>query len=175
VKTIILSAALAVAVPAAAAQFDTTRLFTHGAWQVEHTYDTSDGQVWCSAETSNGAGQVFSMTAYDNGGVVVIVMDPRWSASARPVRFRIDIDYSQWTIDGKADGIAASVSFNADANAEQFITELAQGTTVAVYNEGGTRLAAFSLNGSGAALGALADCWSRIQTHDPFINAADPF
>ena len=101
-KTIILSAAVAIAVPAAAAQFDTTRLFTHGAWQVEHTYDTTDGQVWCSAETSNGVGQVFSMTAYDNGGVVVIVMDSRWSASARPVRFRIDIDYEP--VDDRREG-----------------------------------------------------------------------
>jgi hypothetical protein len=175
VKAIVLSAALAAAVPASAAQFDTTRLFSHGAWQVEHVYDTSDGQTWCSAETSNGAGQLFSMTAYDNGGVSVIIMDGRWQASARPIRFRIDIDYSQWTIDGKADGIAASVSLSDDADAEQFIGELAQGTAVAVYNEGGTRLAAFSLNGSGAALGALADCWSRIQSRDPFINAADPF
>lgn len=164
------------------AQYDTTPLFARGAWTVEHTYATSDGSVWCSADTTNRAGQALSLTTYDYGGAALLVFDPSWSLAEREVAFRIDVDHSQWDVAGSADGMAVSVVLDGSEPAMQFLRELGEGTAVAVYNDGGRRLATFSLAGSRAALESLAECWARITTptpfgggHDPFTRAADPF
>ena len=161
--------------PVAAGSFDETRLFQHGAWSVSHTYDSSDGDAWCSADTGNRAGQWFSVVAFDNGSAAVLVGDPTWNLSERSVRFRIDIDYSRWDIDGAGANSSVSVLLDGNSNAGQFIDELMTSSAVAAYNEEGRRLASFSLSGSHAALQKLAECWSRIARRDPFQTASDPF
>lgn len=164
------------AIAAKANPFDTTMLFAHKHWSVEHTYDSTDGSSWCSADTANGANQWFSVTGFDNGGIALFVGDPRWSLSSRQVRYRIDVDYSRWDIDGTADRSAVSVFLNGSDKAGKFLGELMGGSAVAVYSEDGRRLATFSLQGSHAAMNAFAECWARIHRgSDPFTNASDPF
>ena len=175
-RSLCLAAALSIpSSGTSAGSFDETRLFQRGAWSVSHTYDASDGTAWCSADTGNRGGQWFSVVAYDSGDAAVFVGDPAWNLSERSVRYRIDIDYEQWTIDGTASGSAVSVFLNGDEDAAAFLEELMRSSAVAAYNEDGRRLAAFSLAGSRAALEKLAECWGRIVSGDPFRSASDPF
>lgn len=165
-----------------AGEYDTTTLFTRGAWTVDLTYDSTDRTTWCVAETNNRRGQTFSVVAHENGVAAVFVFDPSWTLARRSVRYRIDIDYDRWTIDGTANDMGVSVTLNGNASAERFLGQLMLASAVATYNEDGMRLATFSLDGSRSAIGALFECWGRIRHDapdprraDPFIRAADPF
>ncbi len=158
-----------------ASQYDTTVLFQRGDWSVEHTYNTLEGNSWCAADTVNTAGQWFSVVAYDHGGAAIIVGDPRWRPSARAVRFRVDVDYSRWNINGAAKDEAVSVFLRGEADVSEFIGQLMEGVAVAVYSEEDRRLATFSLKGSRLAVQALFACWARIEGSDPFTRASDPF
>lgn len=167
---------------AQAQKFDTTTLFAQDAWQVNLTYAKQTGTLWCEAATANKRGQSFSVVAYDDGTVRAFVMDPSWRLTKRDVRYRIDIDYDQWNIIGYAEGRGVSVLLNGQAGAKKFVTELMLASAVATYNDDGTRLATFSLDGSYAAIGALFDCWGKILNKtpaaggtDPFLRTADPF
>lgn len=167
--------AAAVAAQARAQQFDNTTLFEKDAWSVLHTYDADSGDAWCSADTSNAGGQMFSIVAYDHGAMAVIIADPNWRLAARDVRFRIDIDYSRWDVGGSGEDQAVFVALNDEDGAADFLGDLMQGGAVAVYNADDRKLATFSLQGSGSAIEAFFGCWSRIDASDPFIAASDPF
>jgi hypothetical protein len=174
-RVILVLVLMLIASAAAAGRLDTTRLFASGAWIVEHIYDPSDGSAWCSASTRNDADQLFSLAAFDFGALALVLGDHRWSLSPRPVRFRLDIDYTRWDIDGTADGSSVMVILNGNESTVDFMRDLERGFAVALYNDDGRRLATFSLRGSAAALGELVTCWTRIVRHDPFRSRADPF
>jgi hypothetical protein len=165
----------AMACSVAADQFDKTRLFAHGAWSVDYTYNIAEGNSWCAAETHNRRGQVFSVVAHDGGSALVFVLDPGWSLGERRVRYRIDIDYERWDVQGRASGPGVSVLLNGSAEAGEFVAQLMRSSAVAAYSDDRARLATFSLDGSFAAIGAPFECWSRISGSDPFTNASDPF
>lgn len=156
---------------AAADQFDSTRLFAGGAWSVEHTYDAAAGGSWCVADTVNAEGQWFSVVGYDTGAAAILVGDPAWRIEERAVRFRIDVDRSEWDVEGSgADGSVAVFLEDAGA-AATFLSRLMEGREASVYNEGGRLLAAFPLEGAPLALQALVECWTRIEPADPFAAA----
>lgn len=165
--------------------FDTTVLFSKSDWTVELTHDTSDGELWCSAQTTNRAGQSFHLTAYDTDTLRLFVFDHNWNIAPRNVRFLVDIDYSRWTIDGHGQDISVSLALNDPEQAVRFIEQLMEGNAVAVMNADGRRLAVFSLSGSYAAISKLFECWERISRTDPFgpspndpftgVGAGDPF
>lgn len=160
--------------------FDTQRLFSRGAWSVEMTHDTADGDLWCVAATRNARGQFFALTAFDSGSIALLVTDPGRQLTPRAVRFLVDIDYSRWTIEGTARDIGVSIVMNDAPQAARFIRQLQRGNAVAVLNDPGQRLATFSLRGSWAAITALMTCWNRITppggSTDPFgPPSADPF
>lgn len=166
---LVLAPVLLAAAPAHA-EYDTERLFESGAWYVELTRSDS-GTVWCSAETENRSGQIFSLTAYDDQSAAVFVFDGRWNLEKRAVRFHIDIDRSRWDIDGTADENSVSVFLEGDGKAADFMSDLAGGSRISVLNRDKDELAAFSLTGSRRALGVLLDCWKTIVTGkdtDPF-------
>lgn len=161
---------------ASAAALDNTTLFERDAWSVEHTYEPGSGDAWCSADTTNDAGQWFSLVAYDFGAVALFVGDPQWSLAERGVRIRVDVDDDRWDLDGTGDGAVVAALLNGDDDdAVRFVARLREGVATAVFNDEGRRLATFSLQGSGAALTALFECWSRIDATDPFVTASDPF
>lgn len=157
------------------ADYDETQLYSAGAWHVSLTHDTTDGDLWCSADTENGEGQTFSITTYSDGQAAVLVIDPRWSLSNRSVDFFIDIDRSRWNITGTAKEISVSVMLQGEGKAAEFLVDLARGNSVNVVNTDERRLANFSLHGSSRALNALLTCWKEIATSDPFAGQADPF
>ncbi len=162
-------------------RYEVRELFRKGSWYVELTHDTTDGSLWCSAETANRNGQTFSITGYDSDGFSVFVMDPNWNISERPLRFLVDIDYSRWTMDGRGSGIAVSISPESRENAAKFVSEVMSGNAIAVMNSDKRRLAVFSLSGSHAAVSQFMECWSQIKSpslgtrSDPFMGTSDPF
>lgn len=160
-----------------AQSYDTTLLFQLGAWKVEHTYQSQNGSSWCAAETVNDAGQVFSIVGYPDGSAHVVVMDFDWKLTKRPVKFRVDIDYEVWHIDGTANDISVSVGLTDPETSIAFITDLMKGRAVAIYNQDSRKLAVFSLSGSGAAILRFMECWKRIdlKQEDPFSSSRDPF
>lgn len=156
-------------------------LFSKDAWQVEVTHDTSDGQLWCSAATTNRQGQSFDVTAYDDGGISLFVFDHDWSISPRDVRFLIDVDRERWVLDGRGDGIAISLSMREKEESIRFLSEIMEGNSVVVRNADKHHLGSFSLSGSYAAITKLFECWGRIKSNtriteaDPFVTSSDPF
>jgi hypothetical protein len=181
-RTTFLAVALCFGASAAAANYDATPLLSRGAWEVQHVYLRNDGASWCEASTTNRAGQSFDITMFDSGNASLFIFDQSWSLAPRTVRFRIDIDYSEWSIAGTAERTSIWVALSDKQEAGDFMAQLAEGTAVALYNEMGHRLGTFSLKGSRAALATLAECWARIlasprgvSPRDPFLSASDPF
>ncbi|WP_134015653.1 hypothetical protein [Litoreibacter halocynthiae] len=160
---------------AIAERYESSNLFAHKAWKVSLTYDTADNKFWCNAETYNRSGQTLSITAYDSGFAAVFFFDNRWRLQERKISFIVDIDYSRWTVDGKAHQSGISAGLNNGKTAGKFVGELAAGSAVALYNSNLARLATFSLSGSKAALLKLGECWNNIQKRDPFGASTDPF
>lgn len=156
-------------------QYDSRKLFGKGAWSVELTHNTVNGNLWCEATTTNKSEQQFGVVAYDNREIALFVIDRSWDIAMRPVRFLVDIDYSRWTIDGTGNGIAVSLTMRDADKAYKFLSELMAGNAVAVMNGDERRLATFSLSGSFAAASKLFECWERIANSDPFTNSSDPF
>lgn len=156
-------------------EFESTTLFQKGSWNVELTFDTKDGDLWCSAETQNASGQSLAITGYDSGSIALFVFDQSWNISDRPIRFLIDIDYSRWTMNGHGRGISISLVLNDADSAILFLRELMEGNAVALMNADERRLATFSLSGSSAAIRNFFACWDKITVSDPFTNETDPF
>lgn len=123
----------------------------------------------------NRANQTFSITAYDNGGLTLFVFDPNWDIRKRAVRFLIDVDYERWTIDGSAEGISVSLTMDEPNKSVRFLSQVSQGSALAVLNQDERRIALFSLAGSSAALTKLVECSNRIKLSDPFQSKIDPF
>ncbi len=167
--------AFAFATSAAAQRYESQTLFSRGDWIVEITHDSSDGSLWCSAQSNNSAGQTFSLTAYQPNSLTLFVFDRSWNIAERPLRFLVDVDYSRWTMDGNGSGIGISLTMSEAEAAGRFLTELMEGRAVAVMNSDERRLAVFSLRGSSAAITSLFDCWDSISETDPFRTSSDPF
>lgn len=159
----------------ASAEFKSAELFRKGYWRVELTKVTDDNSFWCSAETSNTKNQSFSVTTFDDRSAMLMIFDPSWELTRRPVKFIVDIDYDRWTIDGRAGEKAVSVFLEGNGKASSFLEDLANGSGVALYNSQEQRLATFSLRGSRDALLMLLKCWEKIVSKDPFGNDPDPF
>ncbi|MFD1341103.1 hypothetical protein [Litorisediminicola beolgyonensis] len=115
---------------AAAAAFETRTLFSHKAWLVEMTHDTSDGNLWCAARTTNRYGQTLSLTSYGHGSLSLFVFDGSWSLRPRPVRFLVDVDYDRWVIDGNAGEISVSMRLPDAAKSVEFLDQIAEGRAV---------------------------------------------
>lgn len=160
---------------AARAEFESETLLSAGRWTVELTHDTSDGQLWCAAQTTNRRGQTFDLTGFDTGNMTAYFFDESWELAEREVDILVDIDDSRWEITADADGISLSIGLNDRENASDFLREVASGSQLTLMNQAERRLAVFSLAGSRQAMAALIECWGNIGTKDPFQKAADPF
>lgn len=163
--------------PLAAERYQLETLFDYKAWNVTLTHDSVDDDFWCSAQTDNRIGQTFTIAVYPNNSLSVLVFDSRWDLNPRPIDFIIDIDYSRWEISGKGDGIGISVSLEPGKKVGEFISQIAAGSAVALYNNDERRLATFSLAGSKAAILKLTECWRavKVDQSDPFKSSSDPF
>lgn len=155
-------------------RYETTNLFRHKAWSVEITHDQLDNDFWCNAETRNRNGQYFSITAYDNGNIGLFIFDERWALRKRDIEFRIDVDYSRWNVRGQASNSSVSTFLSNPDSSIKFLTELAEGSAISIYNAADQRLASYSLSGSSASLRKLMECWGRIKKTDPFGDTSSP-
>lgn len=160
--------AAAWAAGAAAGQFDSTRLYIQGAWSVEHTYDAVEGGSWCAADTINAEGQWLSVVGYDTGAAAVLIGDPSWRMPRGVVRFRLDVDATQWEVEGSGEDGSVAVFVEDAAGAAGFLAGLAEGAVASVYAETGRRVAAFQLAGARPAIETLMECWARIEPAGPF-------
>lgn len=163
-------------------RYETTNLFRHKAWSVSITHDQLEDTFWCDAKTSNRRNQLFSITAFESGGLGLFVFDNRWSLRKRALQFRIDVDYSRWIVNGNAEDTGVSTFLSNPESSVKFLTEVAEGSAIAVYNSDNRKIATFSLSGSSASLRKLMECWKRISPTDPFetgqgqaIPQSDPF
>ncbi|MCB1372081.1 MAG: hypothetical protein KDJ83_14410 [Rhodobacteraceae bacterium] len=170
------------ATQAIADRYDTTTLLRHKDWIVEHTFDASDGQQWCAAETADRGGTSMGIIAYDTGSFAFTLFNLRWDIPEGAKRYiTVDVDYERF--DGWATGSGSVLYLMLSGNVGvEFLERIRAGRAVAVYNQDMRRINTFSLRGSAAATAALADCFSRIRLpddRDPFIGAgarsSDPF
>ncbi|MCA1337344.1 hypothetical protein [Pseudooceanicola marinus] len=162
-------------------RYDTRLLFSKGAWETVLTHDGLDGELWCSAETLNDRGQHFSLIGYGSGQFTVMIIDNTWSIPGRKIRFRLDVDYKRWDMDGYGEDNAISITPDDVSSAIHFVDDVMQGNAVALYNADGRRLAVFSLGGSYASILKFVECWQTItgnrsySSADPFGGNSDPF
>ena len=159
-----------------AEKYEVEKLFRKGAWVVELTHNSEEGSLWCTASTHNNFSQSLILTAYQTDELALFLFDPDWQLKPRPVAFLIDVDYSRWEVNGHADGPGVSVRMSEAGTAAKFLTELQEGSAVAVYNDNLQKVATFSLSGSHAAITSLFECWKSISLKtDPFGENSDPF
>ena len=147
---------------AEASKYRSKTLVQRGAWTMVVTLDTSDGDAWCSAESKNASGQVFSLVGYNSGSFAISVFDPRWNLRQGDADFRIDVDRNRWDINGKSRQRGFSVSPSNAEQALKFIRQVRKGNNVRIYDGAGGQLARFSLKGSSFVVGQLGDCWNSI-------------
>lgn len=154
--------------PLAAQEFESTRLFSSGAWSVDITVDLQQDSIWCAAETTNSEGQLFSVVAYPSAHATVFVFDNRWNFDEVDtiVEFFIQIDDTRWTMDGLSSESGVSVDLNSQNNAGDFVSDIAEGWRMHVLRADEHEMASFSLHGSRAALLELTKCWDMILEED---------
>ncbi|WP_298904790.1 hypothetical protein [uncultured Aliiroseovarius sp.] len=182
IECALISLLLSIPTIAHADRYETTNLFRHKAWSVTLTHDQLDNDFWCNAETTNRRNQLLSISAFDSGNLGLFIFDDRWSLRERELKFRIDVDYSRWIVSGNAEGTGVSTMLSDPESSVKFLTEVAEGSAVAVYNSDDRKIATFSLAGSSASLRKLMECWKRITPTDPFETGgrqtapqSDPF
>lgn len=147
--------------------FAEVTLFAQGAWYV--TSDERSGVMNCSAVTVNTRPQWFGFTGWDDGAAVILLVDPSWNLRRREVDFVISIDGSNWDVTGNASGERVAIEFRPTDTTSAFLDDIASGYQLTVLNEDGQSVAAFSLSGSRAAIGAFFACWADLgQISDPF-------
>ena len=142
-------------------------LFAQGAWYV--TSDERNGVTNCSAVTRNARPQWFGLTGWDDGLAAILIVDPSWNLRRREVDFVISIDGSNWDVTGNASGERVAIEFRPTDTTSAFLDDIASGYQLTVLNEDRQSVAAFSLSGSRAAIGAFFACWADLgQSSDPF-------
>lgn len=142
-------------------------LFAQGAWYV--TSDERNGVTNCSAVTRNARPQWFGLTGWDDGLAAILIVDPSWNLRRRVVEFSISIDGLNWDVEGSAGDERVAIEIGPTGTVAEFLEDIAAGSQLTVLNEDHQSIAAFSLNGSRAALSAFFACWSNLgQSSDPF-------
>jgi hypothetical protein len=157
------------------ADYQVDRLYAKENWVLDLTHDLTDGDFWCSANTFNNKNQIFSITAYSNRIITLIILDPRWDITDRSVRFQIDVDRSRWIIDGIGHESGITLTLNNAGNSAAFLNELANGNSVILFNSSSETLATFSLRGSSNTMRRLFACLDQITGGNQATSTSDPF
>jgi hypothetical protein len=169
-KKLLLSAALAVVMPAMA-HAEKHRLFSHKAWTVD-LVPMDSGEFWCDARTQNRNGDVLSITAsLSHVTLWVFLRGEHWSRDFE-ADAKFDIDYTPWTllnaqfVTGRLDAIV--FSFEGD-NLGSFLDDFYDGSAIALKSPNRSRtLATWSLAGSAASLLQLIDCRKALSHNDTY-------
>lgn len=166
--------ALVVLPHVASGDIDSTVLMKHKDWEVTHDYLSSTDSSACSADTTNGSGDLFSLITWERGGASLMIMmasdfegwDGTFSADAI-----LHIDYEQWTLNDASFGVhrtgQRTIWFDFPDNTDKvgdFLEDLWRGSKVALKTpKEKTSISVWSLKGSAAALGKLSECTTRIR------------
>lgn len=147
---------------------DTTVLFQHRDWRVQHEYFDSTGVQACTGNTANRHRDSFDVVAWENGAVTLLFyMAPDFDTwrGEFVADARVDIDYNRWSLyDAQFKPYSISFTFSSGNQTVKFLKQLYKGSAVALKSADGRRtLAVWSLKGSAAALLKLTECRDLIM------------
>lgn len=168
-KRTTLAALAALAAGPAFAASEETRLFESGRWGVDHVaFD--DGHAACRMSSSTATDLVFFWM--DTDGAYITAGSNEWAAAPRAVEIEIRIDSQRWEASAKADGRVIFVP----ALRPEFLLAVKNGRELSIVSASGRNLLTYSLEGSGAGIATLLDCWSKLPASpvDPFADAPAP-
>ena len=106
--------ALVVLPHVASGDIDSTVLMKHKDWEVTHDYLSSTDSSACSADTTNGSGDLFSLITWERGGASLMIMmasdfegwDGTFSADCYPTHRLRTVDLERCVVRGASDGPA---------------------------------------------------------------------
>jgi hypothetical protein len=164
--------ALLLAAAAGAAEVET--LAESGAWRTDLVI-LEGGRLACESLTLDEAGTSFGWVSDDRGRITLELRHPGWDfpAEGEPARFVLRIDtLSPWTVQATRAGTVVRSRFAPeDPAVARFFAALARGARITAQTTERRVAAAFSLDGSAAAMAAHAECRRRIAAGAP----AGPF
>jgi hypothetical protein len=147
---------------------DTSVLFQHKDWRVQHEFYPGTDVQACAANTRNRHGDTFDLTIWEDGGITLFFImaadfeswEGEFAADAV-----VDIDYDRWTLnDADFSPYQIRFSFEKGPKTVDFLTDLYRGAAVALKSPDGSRsIATWSLRGSAAALLNLTECSEMIR------------
>lgn len=171
-KQNIIAALVALISGPALADSEATTLFESGRWGVEHIA-FEDGTSACRMQSRRENDLIFFWL--DAEGAWLTAGSTEWNAAPREISVEFRIDQDRWTADAIADGSVILVP----ALRPEFLASVKDGKEISIVSSSGQSLLTYSLEGSGAGLIALLDCWGKLPAvvADPFgsASAADPF
>jgi hypothetical protein len=155
------------------AQSDTTTLFKHKAWTVDHTYHSNTGRQVCSAFTYNKNNQHEDLVELymrdDDMARLMIITSRRLWDKAFYDDLILKVDDFTWTFHNADFHVNRNnlrrvlFTFAPEAEVSTFLSQIYNGRVIDLMDSRGTRtLVSWSLAGSAAALMKLNECVQRI-------------
>lgn len=148
---------------------DSTRLFTSGAWAVDHVYFPQEGQQSCHLYSKNRDGYDLRLVAWENGDINIHIMAPDYKGAFGPGSYEVDlildIDYKRWRLnDAFIKDAFMTFGIATGEDLYNFLSDLKAGNAIALKSpDGRTTWTAWSLRGSSRAIGAFANCYIAIK------------
>lgn len=167
-KTVGLGALLALAlIPVQALAQQSEVLFAHKHWQVE-VVGFEDGSFGCVAQVSD-PGESFSLWLFQDESARLQFYSQDWEFEGGTANLQIEVDRRGYWALTNAELYMNSVLFDIPGSTDgaRLLEEIAAGNRLYLRDEGGGGVKDYSLSGSRASMGALAECGSAITTATP--------
>lgn len=167
-KTVGLGAAVTFVLLAAQASAQESEvLFSHKHWQVE-VVGFDDGSFGCVAQVSD-PGESFSLWLFQDESARLQFYSQDWEFDGGSANLQIEVDRRGYWELTNAELYMNSVLFdipNSDDGA-RLLSEIAAGSRLYLRDEEGGGVKDYSLAGSRASMGALAECGTVIAGESP--------
>jgi hypothetical protein len=148
-------------------------IFSRKAWQVE-IVGFDDGTYGCVAHVTKKQGS-FSIWIFQDDTARLQFFSDQWKFDGGTANLEVQIDKrAAWTLTN-AELYEQSILFNLpnSNDGERFAGEVAAGNTIFLRDEDGKQVRQFSLAGSRASMGALAEC-GEVIVQDAQNSGAPP-
>lgn len=165
---VVLAGALSLAMLSSTAQAQQSEiLFSHKHWQVE-VVGFDDGTFGCVAQVS-APGESFSLWLFPNASARLQFYSQDWEFEGGTANLQIEVDRRGYWALTNAELYMNSVLFDIPGSndGERLLNEIAAGNRLYLRDEGGSGVKDYSLAGSRASMGALAECGSVISDNSP--------
>jgi len=158
-------------IPFAAQAQDSEVLFSHKHWQVE-VVGFEDGTFGCVAQVT-APGESFSLWLFPNASARLQFYSQQWEFENSTANLQIEVDRRGFWALTNAELYMNSVLFDIPGSNDgaRLLDEIAAGQRLYLRDESGSGVKDYSLSGSRASMGALAECGSVIADVAP----ANPF